>query len=271
MADERTVAMIADACFGLGSDDELRRDLGAYLARLGVGADDIAAMLAAPRRLGVYRRLVRNNLTEVTFKMMPRARARMNTLADGAFDATFDRFLATVSPQTHYLRDVPHEFFAWAEQVWRARADLPAYLVDLARHELTEFAVSAAKSADAPPPLADVALNRPLVLVDAMRLTTYAHPVHELPADLDDLTEPATRATSLLVYRDDEHAVRFLELTPMAATIFSEVVVGATLHESLVRACAAHAVPLDDALLASVARLLADLGERGVLLGARGD
>jgi hypothetical protein len=37
----------------------------------------------------------------------------------------------------------------------------------------------------------------------------------------------------------------------------------------MVDACAARGEALDNAVLAGAARLLADLGERGVLLGAR--
>lgn len=267
MADARTIEMIADACLGVRSDDELREDLSAYLAQHGVDADDIAAIVEAPRRLGVYRRLVRNNLTDVTFKMMPRTRARMNAVTGGAFDATLDMFLATVAPRTHYLRDVPHELFAWAEPLWRARADIPAYLVDLARHELAEYAVAAAPSRDVPP-LVEVSLGAPVVLSAAMTLVTYAYPVHELSADVDDRTAPTARPTSLLVYRDAAHAVRFLECTPLAASITSALVTGATLQDALVGACAEHDAPVDDGVLAAVSRLLADLGDRGVLLGA---
>ena len=36
----------------------------------------------------------------------------------------------------------------------------------------------------------------------------------------------------------------------------------------MVEGCAADGIPLDDAVLAGAAKLLADLGERGVLLGA---
>ena len=43
---------------------------------------------------------------------------------------------------------------------------------------------------------------------------------------------------------------------------------GEALGNAMVAACEAKAHPLDDSVLAGAARLLADLGERGVLLGA---
>ena len=147
--------------------------------------------------------------------------------------------------------------------------DLPAYAADLAAHELVEFAVAAAPVPAAPPPLADVAIDRALVFADAKRLVRYAFAVHLLPPDEDDRSEPIARPTSLLAYRDAAHAVRFLDLTPLAAAILERLFAGDTLGAALAGACSAEAVKLDDAILADSARLLADLAERGVLLGAR--
>jgi uncharacterized protein len=269
LADAQTLSMIADACLGLQSDESFSSDLGAYLARHGLDADDIAAIVAAPRRLGIYRRLVRNNLVDVTHKMLPRTRARVNAFAAGAFDASFDAFLASVGPRTHYLRDVPHEFFAWVAPHWRARTDVPAYALDLACHELTEFAISAVPNSRSPVELIEVALDRSLVFLEATRIVHYDYAVHELPAAEDDFTQPAARATFLLVYRDAEHAIRSLEMTPFAATLTSSLLAGAPLEAAVAHACSARNATRSDTLLRDVARLLENFGERGVLLWAR--
>jgi hypothetical protein len=96
----------------------------------------------------------------------------------------------------------------------------------------------------------------------------YEWAVHELPAALEDRSAPAERSVALLVYRDAEHAVRFLELTPTAAAVLEQLLAGESLREGIARACAALGLTMDDSVLADTARLLADLGERGVLLGA---
>ena len=82
---------------------------------------------------------------------MKRTRARLDAAAEGAFDASFDAFLDQVGPRTHYLRDVPGEFLAWALPRWAARAALPAWIGDLARHELVEFQLAAAPEVPEPP------------------------------------------------------------------------------------------------------------------------
>jgi len=251
--------MIAEACFGRGSLEAFTTDLRAFLADHGVSGEDADAIVAAPPRLALYRRLIRNNLVGVASQMMPRTRARLNALASGAFDAAFDAFLATQGPRTHYLRDVPAEFLAWATPRWTASADIPAYATDLAMHELAEFQVAALPAAEARPPLGELALDRPLVLAEAQRLMRYRFAVHELPEDVGDRSEPEARPVSLLVYRDADDALGSMELSPIAARIFESLVAKLPLGQALT-----------DALLADAATLLATLGEEGVLLGASG-
>src|SRR3981081_1568353 len=106
---------IANACLGARTDEELARNLSGFLDAHGVAAEDVEAILAAPRLLGVYRSLVRNGLSSVVQRMLPRTRARMNTACAGRFDADLMAFVDQVGPRTHYLRDVPVELFAWAE------------------------------------------------------------------------------------------------------------------------------------------------------------
>ncbi len=237
----------------------------AYLESRNVLEEDILAMLAGPPRLGIYRRLVRNNLEGVTRKLLGRTRARF----ESAFDQSFDAFVEEVGPRTHYLRDVPSEFLAWVRPRWAASAEVPAYASDLATHELVEFAVGIAPKPRENDALGDITVDRVLVFADALRLVRYAHAVHTLPSLSSLRTVPAERPVSLLVYRDDTDAVRFLELTPLAANITERLLEGARLASALGPACEAEKITLDDAVLADVARLLADFGERGILLGAR--
>jgi hypothetical protein len=260
--------MIADAC--LGTDASFETDLRAFLQKHELDAADVAAMLAAPSRLAVYRRLVRHNVVDVVARMLPRTRERLERAAPGEFDRSFDAFLAEPSPRTHYLRDVPAEFLAWASPRWRADPRAPRYLADLAAHELVHFAVSAAPEAREAHLLDEVALDRPLVFSDAVRLARYAFAVHELPGEVEDASAPAEREVTLLAYRDGENDVRFMELTPLAAAIVERLVAGDVLGEAITRACDDRGVARTNELLAETARLLADLGARGVILGAAG-
>ncbi len=271
---ERLHALIADACFG-DSEDALAGDLAAYLAKHGIEGEDAEALLASPRRLGLYRQLVRHNVVNVVETMLERTRARLDLHVPGEFDRTVAAFLAAHGPRTPHLRDVPGELLAWAAPRWRADARIPSWLPDHAELELVDFTIGVAPRAAEPPPLADVTADRALVFGDPrviVHLGWAVHPVgyHEARHERRESEEaPEQRAVHLLVYRDAEHVVRYLELTPLASEILERLFAGSPLAQAMVDACAASNHPMNDAVLGGAARLLADLGERGVLLGAR--
>lgn len=262
---------IADACLGASSGHDIAVDLGGFLAQRGAAPEDVAAATSGPRRLAVYRSLVRNGLSAVVLRMLPRTRARMNAACQGRFDADFARFVEEAGPRTHYLRDVPAELVAWADPQWRSDPGVPAYLPDLASFELAYFAVSASEASAAPQAI-EVTLDRALTFGGSARLLRFAWAVHELASGderdgLDEpVDEPSRRDVQLLAYRDADHAVRWLELTPLAATIVERLLAGEPLGSALVGACTSMGT-VAQAVLPDIARLLADLGERGVLVG----
>ncbi len=252
--------VLADACFGEGADEAMARDLRGFLESRGVPAEDVEAVMQAPPRLAVYRSLVRNGVVGVIVRVLPKTRARLNARG-GRFDADVGRFLDAVGPRTHYLRDVPAELLAWAEPLWRGDAGLPPYVSDLARYELAAFAVAASEARRAA--LEEPALDRAVVFHPSARLLRFAWAVHALATE-DPAELPEARDVRLLAYRDADHGVRWLELTPFAWTLVETLVAGETLGAAVARAFSIHgSVPTDE-----IARLLADLADRGAVLGA---
>lgn len=256
-------AMIADACFGATPPPD---DLAAWLERHALEREDAEAILASPRRLGLYRRLVRHNVVNVVTTMLERTRGHMERIAPGSFDALLDAFMAEVGPRTHHLRDVPAELLEHALPALATDMRMPPWLADHARLELVDFSVGVAPASPAPPPLTEVTAERALVFREPITLLRLGWPVHEL----SDALVLAPRPLALLVYRDDAHTPRYLELTPLAGAIMERLQAGEALGASIANACKVHEIALDADVLAGAARLLGDLGERGVLLGARG-
>lgn len=265
-ATERLQAMMAKACFG--RDTAFDTDLAGFLAAHGIAPEDADALLSSPRRLGLYRRLVRYNVTAVIETMLELTKARLEVRLPGEVDRTISAFFDEVGPRTSHMRDVPSEFLAFAAPRWRADRRLPKWIVDHAELELLDFTIGVAPRPLPPPPLAEVTADRPLVFADPKAMIHLAWAINELPRDDVD-AEPIERPVSILVYRDAEHRSRFLELTPLAAVILERLFAGDVLGRAIAVACETKAHPLDDAVLAGVARFLADLGERGILLGAR--
>ena len=199
-----------------------------------------------------------------------------------AFAWWVDRWVDEEGPRSRYFRDVAFELLEWAAPRWAEDASVPDYLGDLARHELTYFEVASAPDAllDGAAERAPIALDRRITFSATARLRRYRYAVHRLNAELEARDLPAREPTALLAYRDADHDVRFLELTPLAAAILDRLrgawpmIVGEPpereaqpLGQAVVSACEALGLPVDPAVTGSTAALLGDLLERGAILG----
>ncbi len=247
---------------------DLERDVPAVLARLGAGPQATAELerFGASRVL-VYRQLVRNGIRTAVRGFLRRTAARLGD----ELDRWYDRWLAERGPRSRYLRDMPLEFFHWARPLWEHDESVPAYMVELARHELLDYEVAASASAPVDTEAA-VDLASPLLFDGSVRLVRYAHAIHELSADPADRSEPEARPTILLAYRDTEHDVRYLSLSALADEVLTRLLEGATLGDAVTEGAKAAGEPLDGDVLGRISALLADLHERGAMLGvpARG-
>lgn len=268
------------------AERQIAEDRGAFLAEAGLHEADVQSLAAASdRRLLLYRKLIRRGLARAIRAEIPRTAARL----EERFDAWVMRFIDEEAPRSHYLRDVAFEFIAWASPRWAHDPAVPSYLADLARHELSAFDVASADDAGrspgaalaqgqaggarpaaaaaAPLPTPGFDLERAVLFAASARLYRYDHAVHRLAESEDARDVPALEPTALLAYRDADHDVRFLELTPLAAAILERLLHGETLREGVIGGASALEHPLDDAVLSSAAALLDDLGKRGVVLG----
>jgi hypothetical protein len=234
----------------------------AFFARHALSPEDRAAMRADFERLGVYRSLVRGTLRDAVELALPRTLARLGAV----FDEYFARFLAERGPRTHYLRDVTNELLDFCAPLWADDPRVPAWALDLARHEALQIVVSSEREAVTPRELGALELERGLRFVTAARVVRYAFAVQRLSSDENDRTPPERTPTALFAYRDPEHDVRYLELSPLAASLLERLLDGATLKDAVLDACRATGVEPGVAL-DGTARLLADLAARGALLG----
>ncbi len=241
--------------------------IAAWLERNQVAAEDAEALTRDFPRLQVYRGLVRGNLREALRATMPRTVARLGA----AFEPVFAEFLRVSPPVTHYLRELTPRFLHFAAPRWEMDAALPKYICDLARHEALQVEVASLLARPMDHVTAELSVDEGVAFIDAVRLVTYAWAVHRLPDDETSDAEPEPGPVSLLVYRSPEHDVRYLELGPFAVALLSGLLgEGATLRVALTRAAHSTGLELSDELLDRAARLLAELAERGALLGKAG-
>ncbi len=260
---ERAMASLA---FGPAIDAQDPGAVRAWLEESGVGADDIDAILDSNvERLLFYRELVRGRLHEALQLSIPRTMARLGDV----FEEYFARFLAERAPQTHYLRDVTDELLDFCEPLWQGDARVPPYMIELARHEALQIEIGAMATEPVASSAEGLELDRSVRFIEAARLVRYQHTVHALPEDEDDRSEPRRTPTALFVYRNPEHEVRYLELSPLAAALLDGLFVqGKSLQQALLSACEAESRSIDQSVLDGTAQLLADLAGRGALVGA---
>jgi hypothetical protein len=238
--------------------------IAAWLARHRVKDLDARALTRDFSRLLLYRQLVRGNLREALRATMPRTLARLGS----TFDGYFTEFLQVSPPVTRYLRDLTPQFLDFALERWSNNPNVPGYLCDLARHEALQVEVASLLPVPKDHVPAELSLDLGVEFIDAVRLVHYAWAVHRLPEDESSQVLPEESAVSLLVYRSPEHDVRYLELGPFAQALLSCLLEERLcLQLSLSTAAERASLPLDDELLTRAAKLLAELAERGALLG----
>lgn len=239
-----------------------------WISEQNLHPDDAAALAAQdPKRLVVYRALPRFSMRGAVGLAIPRTMARLGD----AFDEYWDRFLSEHGPRSQYLRDVTAEFLDFCEPLWRTQNDarVPAFVPDLARHEALRIVIAShptrAHALDAN--AGELELTRAVRFIEVVRVVHYGFAVQELPDDEDDRSVPREDPTTLLVYRDPKHEVRYLRMTPLAGAIVGGLLAGQTLSDAITGTCDQARQPVTDALLGGVAEVLGDLAERGVILG----
>jgi hypothetical protein len=263
-------AMVDIVCVE-GAERLLDEDPARLFAKSGLGASDAEALTAlGARRLFIYRRHVRKVLARGIQRQIPRTAARLGD----AFDRWVARWIEADPPRSRYFRDAAFEMVAWASPRWQEDPDVPDFIVDLARYELCWFEVittpsTSADDAEGVDLDLDLDLDKGARFDDAVRLARFDHAVQRLPEAEEARDVPAREPTAILVYRDDEHDARFLELTPRAAEILSRLLAGATLREAVVGGASALGHAVDAGVTQGTAALLEDLRARGALRGGR--
>jgi uncharacterized protein len=220
------------------------------------------------RRIHVYGKLVRSTLKDVVQLEIPRAVARMGSVA---YSQTMADFFHEELPRSRVLRDVAYEVVAWAAPRWAASDQLPAYVNDLARFELFEFEVYTAERTPDDEPVTtsdELAADQTLAFNGTARIAKFDFAVHKLADDVDDRTEPEAGSFGVLAYRDGDGKYRQMDLTPLATSIFGAMWrEGLSLAEAVQRACATHGRQLGQDVIDGTSTVIEDLSSRGVVLG----
>lgn len=239
------------------------------LRDFGVSEEDIAACGNAEtiERFFLYRKLVFGRFWGALEVSIPLTIAR---IGKDLVQRELQDFIFQHATKSPYLRYIAPEFLVFVEQRWRARGLVPEYVIELARHELLTIEIAASLDDENKSNIDEVHLETRFRFRQSTRLVHYAHAVHRLSDDESDRTEPERGDTWVLGYRDDEHRVRFLELTRLAAAVVEKLMQGECLRDAATNGCASIGMEPNDEALANIAILLDDFEQRGVLIGTIG-
>jgi uncharacterized protein len=216
------------------------------------------------RRMKVYAEIVFNNMQETLAACFPVSK---KILGLRRWSRLVRAFLAEHRCATPWFRQIPEEFLHWLEATSPAIAALPPFLTSLAHYEWIELAIAVADVAAEPAdPAGDLLGGRP-VLAPALALLEYPYPVHRISPRFKP-SQPNKEPTHLLVFRDREDAVRFIELNPVSACLLGLLQSGGlTGLQTLQQIAADMQHPDPQAVVRFGAELLEDLRGQGAILG----
>jgi uncharacterized protein len=235
----------------------LRADQLAFAAHLRDPDAHAAPAGIEPRRVAVYRDLLFKNVLGFMRSGFPVIR---KTLGDDAFTALVRAWFATHRARTPIFPRMPGELVAWLDAAPPAARLAPPWLAELAHYEWIELAVqldAAEVDVAGVNPMGDLRAGVPVLSLLA-RVLAYDWPVHRIGPDHQPTTPTAT---TLLVYRDRDDRVRFMETNEMTHALLlllrdNESATGDVLFDGLAARDAAFS-------------MLESLCGRGVIAGAR--
>lgn len=181
--------------------DSLREQQLAFANHLRNPALHAAPPGVSEQRLRVYRELFFNNISQLLAGAFPVIRSM---LPDAGWQALVRDFYTQHRCETPLFPFIAGEFADYLQHGRATAGDLP-FLAELALYEWSEIAL---RHADEEP--------LPAAVGDKPRLSSlcwplaFRWPVHRIGADYQP-TEAPSQPTCLLVYRDEGHAVRFIE------------------------------------------------------------
>jgi len=225
------------------------------------------------RRMGIYRELFYNNVEGFLSNSFPVLRKLMD---DDSWHAMVRDFYARHQSHSPLFLEIPREFLSYLQQERTDRADDLPFLRELAHYEWVELALSVAEAGDAAncrperdfsAPEGDLMDSIPVVSTLAWPLF-YRYPVHKISPEFIPAT-PAEQTTYLLVYRDPDDEVGFIELNPVSARLLALLQEDTKLsgRQALQQIATELQHPNPELVIEGGRQILQEWQQRGIVLG----
>lgn len=213
------------------------------------------------RRLKVYRELVYNNIEGFISSGFPVLR---RLYGDADWHQLVGAFIDRHHCRTPYFLEISQEFIRYLAEHHEARDCDPPFIAELAHYEWVELALDIAEQEPPPPPAGLDSLSLVPRLSPVAWLLSYAYPVHRVGPDYRP--EAPGDPTFLVVYRDRQDSVGFLEVNAATARLLELVREGAGRDGATLLAQLAGELGADpEAVRAFGAEQLNQFAQRGII------
>ncbi len=219
------------------------------------------------RRLAIYRELVFNNIEGFLSSGFPVLRSLYDDDAWGQLVRDFIRSHRSESP---YFLQISEEFLAFLQDEYHPGPQDPPFLLELAHYEWVELALDVSTE-EIPAASCPSGLNPEQILDARLELSplvwrlSYQFPVHRIGPDYRP-QEPPAEPTFLLVYRNRQQQVRFMESNALTVHLLNLLEAGASGRQALQQLAEELQHSHPDQLLAMGGQLLAQLAGSDILI-----
>lgn len=219
------------------------------------------------RRMAIYRRLLFRNIEGFLANSFPVLR---KLISDADWEAMARDYFHRHQARTPLFPRMPQEFLEYLQNE-RDDADDPPWLAELAHYEWMETATAIdPRELDwqGIEPDQDLLAGVP-VLNQLASPMAYQWPVHQISPDYMP-TEPPAQPTYLVIYRNEDDRVHFLELNPVSARLIELINTQPDTGQNLLERIAAELNhPNPEVVVSGGADILRTLRERNIILGCR--
>ncbi len=167
----------------------------------------------APNRMQMYRELFFNNVESFLSSNFPVLRKILN---DTQWHQLAQDFFANHPCTSPYFSEIPEEFISYLQNERIASTGDYPFMLELAHYEWVEMALSIAQESLTKSNAQQITdVEQTISLSPLAWILAYQFPVHKISPDFLPL-QPPDQPSYLMVYRDNEDEVRFIELAPMS-------------------------------------------------------
>lgn len=219
------------------------------------------------RRVNVYRELIYNNIESFLSGSFPILR---KIYTDDEWHPLVRAFIVYHQAHSPYFSKIPEEFIQFLGQECPVELLIHPFTVELAHYEWIEIPILRG-TLEVPDTMTtegvDFLTQHPVVS-NLAAVLTYQYPVHQLGPSFTP-QEPGDNPTHLIVYRDRDEKVCFLEINAVTARLLNIISDSPKLtgQAALMRLADEMQHPEPETVLTFGLQILNDMFSKGVILG----